>query len=155
MRRFAQAAVVVGPLCVQSLVGHSLAVLGIDSQTTRDRQVAALATLERVSTQPFGVPAPEIESACETLRSGGTPTAFEREWMIAAAGVLARSACLFPTDAARWHIDHALSRFPDDPQLQLDRVVMRPGQTALTRTSGAIARAKYSVIAFTAPLEAM
>ena len=35
------------------------------------------------------------------------------------------------------------------------REVIRPGQTALTRISGASARARYSVIALTAPLEAM
>ena len=32
---------------------------------------------------------------------------------------------------------------------------MRPGHTALTRTSGAIARARYRVIELTAPLDAM
>ena len=35
------------------------------------------------------------------------------------------------------------------------RVVISPGQTALTRISGASARARYSVIELTAPLEAM
>jgi hypothetical protein len=106
---------------------------GRDVQTRRDREAAALSVLERVSSQPFGIPAPEVETACDTLRTG-TPTAFEREWMIASAGVLARSGCFFPTDAARWHIDHALSRFPDDPSLQLARVMMRPeGYTVSNR----------------------
>src|SRR5580765_7509448 len=35
------------------------------------------------------------------------------------------------------------------------RVVISPGHTALTRTSGARARAKYSVIELTAPFDAM
>lgn len=87
-----------------------------------------------------------VEWGCETLRQRPA-TGFEQAWMRASASLFLRadfearhstypSAVIRPP-SAMGHLDHALARFPDEPRLQLMKLLQHPEAYALSARPGA------------------
>jgi hypothetical protein len=87
-----------------------------------------------------------VEWGCEMLRQRPA-TGFERAWMRASASLFLRAdfearpsnyaTAVIRPPSAMGHVEHALARFPDEPRLQLMKLLQRPEAYALSARPGA------------------
>jgi hypothetical protein len=89
-----------------------------------------------------------VEWGCEMLRQQPA-TGFEQAWMRASASLFLRADFearfgnyaaappIIRPPSAMGHLDHALARFPDEPRLQLMKILQRPEAYALSARPGA------------------
>ena len=119
------------------------------NELERRRNVAAAVALEAAQARglvEWGESQKLLEFVCGWFRTlGGPPTEFERLWYVATAALM--EGQIAGTALAR-HMDHALNRFPDEPDLMLARGVaaeLRTGQDP--RTPRGLGIASFSLLA--------
>lgn len=115
-----------------------------EAERARRRQLVALLALETGAAaaqqgnfKSFDI----VEAGCTVLRKG-SPTAFERRWMLAAWAVAARHGVeggpySTPIGLLGKHVaEHWRSRFPDDPGLRLAHILVGAGGHVFTIRTG-------------------